>query len=87
MILQEMLNAERREGYAEGELKGEQKGELKGQRKKQAANILTLLEHKGTISETLRSKITEETDLGVLENWFELAIESDSVEQFEEKIR
>ena len=83
MILQEMLSTERSEGYAEGELKGE----LKGQRKKQAANILTLLEHKGTVSETLRSKITEETDLGVLERWFELAIETDSVEQFAREIQ
>ena len=79
MILQEMLSAERSEGYAEGE--------LKGQRKKQAANILTLLEHKGTVSEILRSKITEETDLGVLESWFELAIETDSVEQFAREIQ
>ena len=83
MILQEMLSAERSEGYAEGE----QKGELKGQRKERIANILTLLEHKGTVPEALRSKLAEETDLGVLEHWFELAIESDSVEQFEREIQ
>ena len=75
MILQEMLSAERSEGYAEGE------------RKNQITNILTLLKHKGTVPETLRSKITEETDFGVLEHWFELAIESNSVEQFEREIQ
>ena len=83
MILQEMLSAERSEGYAEGE----QKGELKGQRKERTANILTLLEHKGAVPEVLRSKISEETDLDVLEQWFAFAIESDSVEEFKEKIQ
>ena len=71
MLLQELIDA----------------GRSEGERKKQIANILTLLEHKGTVSETLRSKITEETDLGVLESWFELAIETDSVEQFAREIQ
>ncbi len=75
MILQELIDAGRNEGYAEGE------------RKNQITNILTLLKHKGIVPETLLSKITEETDLGVLEHWFELAIESDSVEQFEREIQ
>ena len=71
MLLQELIDA----------------GRSEGERKKQIANILTLLKHKGTVSETLRSKITEETDLGVLERWFELAIETDSVEQFAREIQ
>ena len=79
MILQELIDAGRSEGYAEGE--------QRGQRKERTANILTLLKHKGTVPETLRLKIAEETDLSVLEHWFELAIESDSVEQFEREIQ
>ena len=71
MLLQELIDA----------------GRSEGERKKQIANILTLLKHKGTVSETLRLKITEETDLGVLESWFELAIETDSVEQFAREIQ
>ena len=79
MILQELIDAGRSEGYAEGE--------QRGQRKERTANILTLLKHKGTVPETLRLKIAEETDLSVLEHWFELAIESDSVEQFAREIQ
>ena len=79
MILQELIDAGRSEGYAEGE--------QRGQRKERTANILTLLKHKGTVPETLRLKIAEETDLSVLEHWFELAIETDSVEQFEREIQ
>ncbi len=71
MLLQELIDA----------------GRSEGERKNQIANILTLLEHKGTVPEALRSKIAEETDFGVLGSWFELAIETDSVEQFEEKIQ
>ena len=79
MILQEMLSAERSEGYAEGE--------QRGQRKERTAKILTLLKHKGIVPEALRLKIMEEMDLDVLEHWFELAIESDSVEQFASEIQ
>ena len=49
-------------------------------------SILTLLTHKGTVTEELRLKVTEAADFNVLKNWFDLAVESDSVEQFMQRI-
>lgn len=49
-------------------------------------SILTLLTHKGTVTEELRLKVTEVANFNVLKNWFDLAVESDSVEQFMQRI-
>ena len=49
-------------------------------------SVLALLTHKGTVTEELRLKVTEVADFNVLKNWFDLAVESDSVEQFMQRI-
>ena len=70
MTLQELIDEEREEARVEV----------------LTTSILTLLTHKGTVTEKLRLKVTEEADFNVLKNWFDLAVESDSVEQFMQRI-
>ena len=70
MTLQELIDEEREEARVEV----------------LTTSILTLLTHKGTVTEELRLKVTEEADFNVLKNWFDLAVESDSVEQFMQRI-
>ena len=70
MTLQELIDEEREEARVEV----------------LTTSILTLLTHKGTVTEELRLKVTEAADFNVLKNWFDLAVESDSVEQFMQRI-
>lgn len=78
MIFEEMLREEHAEGLAEGLAQGKAQA--------QARCILTLLKKRGKISEYLRSKILNETDLVTLERWFQQAVESASIEEFLEKM-
>lgn len=66
MIFKEMLMDERREGKAEGK----------------AEDILVLLEDIGILSDDIRDKIMNETDLSVLKRWLKLAAKAESIEQF-----
>ncbi len=70
MILREILRDEHALEKAEGK----------------AEFILELLEEAGSVSEELREKIMEQTDLAVLRQWHKLAAKSESVEQFEENM-
>lgn len=70
MLFEEMLNDERREGKTEGKMEGT------------AENVMELLEDIGTLSEELREKIMEETDLFKLKKWLKLAAKAESIEQF-----
>ena len=47
---------------------------------------MEILEEKGSISKQLQKKIAEEKDLEVLKKWCKLAIKSETVEQFEQKM-
>ncbi len=51
----------------------------------QKAVILRLLARHGTVPEELRSQIEKESELKVLEEWFELAMEANSIEEFHAK--
>ena len=48
--------------------------------------IITLLESKVSVSEELRAKIVEQTDIDVLEQWFHNAIKATTIEEFIEKM-
>ena len=65
----------------EGEKIGLQKG-LNSTRK----NLSLLLKSRGTIPQQLEDKIQQEDDLDVLDSWFMLAIECQSVDEFLEKM-
>ena len=47
--------------------------------------IYAHLAYKGTVTDEVRLMVTENKDLDVLRSWLKLAVESDSVEQFEAK--
>lgn len=49
-------------------------------------DILTLLEDLGTVPETLREKITSQTDDDILRKWLKLAARAESIEAFEENM-
>lgn len=51
----------------------------------QKAVILRLLAKHGEVPEELRSRIEKESELKVLEEWFELAVETNSIEEFQAK--
>ena len=70
MLLELMLQDERREGRAEG-------------RKEECIdNIIQYLEELSDVPEELREKIMSEKDLSVLRRWIKLAAKADSIEQF-----
>ena len=73
MTLQELIDEEREEVRAEAA-------------EELSFAILTFLASKGTVTDELRLKITREKELKVLRHWIDLAVESDSVEQFMQRI-
>ncbi len=70
----DIMEDEKAEARAEGKAEG--KAEL----------LVEILEEVGTIPENIREKIMEETDLSVLGKWCKLAIKSESIEQFIQKM-
>ena len=78
MILREMLRDERAEGKAEGRAEGRVEG--------RAESVIELLQEIGSVSDELREKIINETDLSVLLNWLKLAAKAESIGQFEENM-
>ncbi len=51
-----------------------------------AGSIIKLLKRVGQIPEDLTSRIMEETDSGVLDEWFNMALNVSSIEEFESKM-
>ena len=74
MAWYDVVMAERNEAKAEGKAEGK------------AEFIITLLESKVSVSEELRAKIVEQTDIDVLEQWFHNAIKATTIEEFIEKM-
>ena len=66
MLLELMLQDERREGRIEGRVE----------------EIISFLEDLSDIPVELREKIESEKDLSVLKRWLKLAAKADSIEQF-----
>lgn len=73
---------ERAEARAEGRAEGRTEGEIDGKREA----ILVFLEELGALSEELRGRIQNETDLEVLTKWVRLAAKAESMEQFEKNM-
>ena len=67
---------------AEGREKGMTEGKIEGR----AESILELLEMKGPVTEELQNRIRSQKNLEQLEQWFRIAVKSDSVEEFQDLI-
>ncbi len=70
MLLELMLQDERREGREEGRLEGK------------AEAIINILEDIAIVPENLRETVMHEKDLATLDKWLKLAAKADSIEQF-----
>lgn len=70
MLLELMLQDERREGRAEGRAE------------ECVENIIQFLEDLSAVPEELREKIESEKDLSVLKRWLKFAAKANSIEQF-----
>ena len=70
MLLELMLQDERREGRAEGK----------------AEEVISFLEDLGSVSEELKSRIMEEQNLDTLKRWLKLSARAASIEQFKNEM-
>ncbi|MGN0266401.1 MAG: Rpn family recombination-promoting nuclease/putative transposase [Lachnospiraceae bacterium] len=52
-----------------------------------AESLLLVLAKKGELSEHLKELVSSQTDAAVMDEWFHLALDSASVQEFEERIR
>lgn len=74
-------DAGREEGIAIGEVSGRSEGRASGT----AESLLKLLSRLGEVDEVVRGRILEQKDTECLAHWFDLALESESVEEFVRK--
>ena len=74
MVFEEMLRDERAEGRTEGRTEDRKE------------TLLLYLQNLGTVSETLCERIEKEEEFEVLKRWTELAFQSKSLDEFEEKL-
>ena len=73
MLLELMLNDERREGRAEGMMPGKE-------------SIIDFLSDIGPVPEHLQKTIMNETNIDTLKSWIKLAARSSSIEEFSENM-
>ena len=86
MSISEYNEEEEMKKLREGEQEtGEKRGEIKGHAKGFARSCLFTLESHGIVPEWLKRRILEETDPEAVEVWMQLAVTTDSVEDFLEK--
>ena len=58
-----------------------------GEESKVKLNCLKGASAYGKVPESLNERITKETNSGMLDQWFQIALECGSVEEFEQKIK
>lgn len=85
MIFEEMLRDERAEGRAEGIAEGRAEG-LALRLENAKSTLLLYLKNLGTVSKALSDRIQSQQELEVLKRWTQIAFQSKSLEEFEEKI-
>ena len=78
MVFEEMLRDERAEGRAEGI--------AEGRAEESKETLLLYLKNLGTVSKALSDRIQSQQELEVLKRWTQIAFQSKSLEEFEEKI-
>ena len=82
MVFEEMLREER----AEGRLEGRAEGRTEGRTEESKETLLLYLKNLGTVSKALSDRIQSQQELEVLKRWTQIAFQSKSLEEFEEKI-
>ena len=74
MLLEQLLKREYKTGKAEGKVESK------------IESIIHFLEEKDSISNELKVQIMEQKDMNILEKWLKLAVQADSIEQFEKNM-
>ena len=64
-----------------------EEGREEGSCETKAECLLLVLAKKGELSVKLKELISSQRDVAVMDEWFHLALDSASVQEFEEKIR
>ena len=82
MVFEEMLRDERAEGREEGRAEGRTEGRTEDRKE----TLLLYLQNLGTVPKSLCERIEKEEDFEALKRWTQLAFQSKSLEEFEEKI-
>ena len=89
--LEEARAEGREEGLAEGKTIGRAEGRTEGREEGmiigKAQMILDLLQDKGSVSQTAVDRVLKEKNPSVLKEWIRLAVQAESVQQFEETIQ
>lgn len=49
-------------------------------------DMLFVLSEKGNVSDALKEKILSQNNIGLLNEWFKIAVKSSSIEEFENQI-
>ena len=83
MIFEEMLKEERAAGFAKGRVEGVTEGRIVECKE----TLLLFLQNLGTVPKVLSDQIEEQGDLEVLKEWIRIAFQSNTVEEFAEKIK
>ena len=81
-LLKQREQAGREVGFAEGHTSGLAEGLAAGRRD----SLLLILRTKGEVSEALFGKISNQSDVEVLDNWISLACQISDTEEFERQI-
>lgn len=71
------------EGIKEGVAKGKEEGKIEGK----IEDIIEILTDIGSISESLKEKICNQTDIEVLKLWIKLAARCETIDEFETKAK
>ena len=80
--LEDMMADARQDGYDKGEQNGYLKGEHNGKLTEVVNSILDFLHDLGDVSEELKNRIRQETDLSTLRRWLKLSARAASMEEF-----
>ena len=83
MTIGELIEDDLEEARAEGRAEGREEGMIIGK----AQMILDLLQDKGSVSQTAVDRVLKEKNPSVLKEWIRLAVQAESVQQFEETIQ
>ena len=82
MLLELMLQDERKEGRAEGRAEGKAEGRIEGRAEGKAEEVISFLEDLAPVSEELKKIIMAEQDLNILKRWLKLSAKVKSIDQF-----
>ena len=73
-----LMQDERREAYQEGC----ETGRVEERKDVLHCHIVQVLASKGSVTEVLKEKIEKETDVDILEQWFDYAVNCKNIEEF-----